>query len=345
MKQLSFPNNRHNYGLDYMRIFAMLTVVAIHIPIYIDLPDFIEAIFERGRGVYIFFSLSGYLACCSYMKVTSVLSYYKNRALRILPSYYMGIIFALICNGIINEGSVKDIFHLGWIRYFLALNTVLPSNSYNDWNNIYGYWTMSCFIWFYIMLPFILKIVKSFKHACIFWIGSFFILALWKQLIYFVFSEIPNIENLSDIAGISPFGTLRFFSVGIVAYYAIRDNKLWNGIIISTIMAIIAIFIDRSSLVWACLAGILIIAFYNNGDIFNMNIIVNNVVKWFSKNSFYVYLTHLMAFDIAWYLVGKHHLSLPIKSFIWFLVAIFFIFIFSFILNSTDNIVRKIFKH
>lgn len=345
MKQSNFTNDGHDYSLDYMRIFAMLTVVAIHVPIYIDLPNFIEAVFGRGRGVYIFFSLSGYLACCSYMKVTSVLSYYKNRVFRILPSYYMGIVLAFICNGIINGDGVKDIFHLGWIRYFLALNTVLPSNSYNDWNNIYGYWTMSCFIWFYIMLPFILKIVKCFKHACMFWVGSFFILALWKQLIYFVFSGVPNIENLSDIAGISPFGALRFFSVGIVAYYAIHDNKLWNGIIISTIMAIMGMFIDRSSLVWACLAGILIIAFYNNGNIFNINIKVNNVIRWFSKKSFYVYLTHLIAFDIAWYLIGKENLNLGIKSFIWFLIAMFFTIIFSFILNFTDNIVQKIFKN
>lgn len=343
MKQSNFINDGYNYGLDYMRIFAMLTVVTIHIPIYINLPDFIEVVLGRGRGVYIFFSLSGYLACCSYMKVTSVLSYYKNRILRILPSYYMGLILAFICNGIINGDSVNDIFHLGWTRYFLALNTVLPSNSYNDWNNIYGYWTMSCFIWFYIMLPFILKIVKCFKHACIFWIGSFLILALWKQLLYFMFSGLQNIENLSDIAGISPFGTLRFFSAGIVAYYAIHDNKLWNGIIISTVMAVIGMLIDRSSLVWACLAGILIIAFYNKGGgIFDMK--VNNIIKWFSKKSFYIYLTHLIAFDVAWYLLGKENLDLTIKSFIWLLAAIFFTFIFSFILDFTDNIVRKLSK-
>ena len=345
MKQSNYTNDGHNYGLDYMRIFAMLIVVAIHIPIYIDLPNFIKTVLGRGRGVYIFFSLSSYLACCSYMKVTSVLSYYKNRALRILPSYYMGIILAFICNEIINRECVKDIFHLGWIRYFLGLNTVLPSNSYDDWNNMYGYWTMSCFIWFYIMLPFILKIVKCFKHACIFWIGSFFVLALWKQVLYFVFSGIPNIENLSDISGISPFGALRFFSVGIVAYYAIHDNKLWNGITISTIMTIIGMLIDRSSLVWACLAGILIIAFHNKEQGVFSNIKINNAIKWFSKKSFYVYLTHLIAFDIAWYLVGKEDFSLKIKSFIWFFVAIFFTFIFSFILNYTDNIIRKVFKN
>ncbi len=71
---------------------------------------------------------------------------------------------------------------------------------------------------------------------------------------------------------------------------------------------------------------------------------VNNIIKWFSKKSFYIYLTHLIAFDVAWYLVGKENLDLTIKSFIWLLAAIFFTFIFSFILDFTDNIVRKLFK-
>lgn len=84
-----------NYGLDYLRIFAIFAVVWVHLSIYVDIPFAIRSYFTWGAcGVQIFFVLSGYLAIKTYSG--NVASYYKKRALRIIPSYYIGIILMIL---------------------------------------------------------------------------------------------------------------------------------------------------------------------------------------------------------------------------------------------------------
>lgn len=55
--------NAHNYGLDYLRVFAMLAVVWVHLSIYLPISDGMRGLFTWGsNGVQVFFVLSGYLA-------------------------------------------------------------------------------------------------------------------------------------------------------------------------------------------------------------------------------------------------------------------------------------------
>ena len=55
---------------------------------------------QGAAGVYLFFVLSGYLACCDRKLPTAgkkeLLTYYKKRLVRILPLYYGVILYNIL---------------------------------------------------------------------------------------------------------------------------------------------------------------------------------------------------------------------------------------------------------
>lgn len=57
---------------------------------------------------------------------------------------------------------------IGWLRYFLFLNGIVPSSQYYYWNDLWGLWTMSCFMLYYILAPIIRKYVKNYRASLFF---------------------------------------------------------------------------------------------------------------------------------------------------------------------------------
>ena len=226
----------HNIGLDYMRIFAMASVILVHIGAYLDLPENIRPLFSWGAGgVHFFFVLSGYLAATTFQRGIKAIDYYIKRGLRIIPAYYTIIILAIFYNIFIVSDVSADIYYIGWLRYFLGLNMIIPSANYALWNNLYGLWTMSCFIWFYVFAPIIFKNVQSLKKALLFLIVSIGIAGVWKKVIMLTFSQNSMLEKLDVLSGGSPFGMLYQFAIGILVFFIIKENKFWFDFFSNTI--------------------------------------------------------------------------------------------------------------
>ncbi len=330
---------KRNYGLDYLRIFAMLATVWVHISIYVGIPIDLKHYFGWGAyGVQIFFVLSGYLAIKTYNG--NMIDYYKKRALRILPSYYIGIILMIFIRKLFG-GVTNDIFGLKWIRYFLGLNTILPSNGYGIWNNLYGYWTMSCFIWFYIMVPLIAKIVKNFKKAIIFYFVCFGIFIVWKIGMTMAFSLLTEIDRLDDCIGAAPFSMLYYFALGIIAYYAVQERKHNIAIGFFLMVAVLGLIINRNAWVWGALTGMAILIF-DCIELKSKNELWNRIISAISNYSLYIYLVHLMSFDISRHVVNSiNNISIYIQYILWGVISIFCIGIIVFIMNMTDKIVQR----
>lgn len=89
--------------------------------------------------VQIFFVISGYLGCSYFFRCSdsTVIEYYKKRSLRILPIYYAAILAAMIYVELFTQGFNKDVFYLGWARYYLGLNTLLPSADFWHWKRVF----------------------------------------------------------------------------------------------------------------------------------------------------------------------------------------------------------------
>ena len=162
----NIEKNERNYCYDILRIMACLGIVCVH-EVYLPKPQIISEIFQLGAGgVQVFFVMSGWWAAIAFSKENiGITEYYKKRFLKIIPAYYLSVACMMAFQVFVGTNSVDE-WGLGYFRYFLALNTVLPSNDYHFWNNLFGLWTMGDFIWFYIFAPFLLR-KGNYRKSCI----------------------------------------------------------------------------------------------------------------------------------------------------------------------------------
>lgn len=156
-------NKKINF--DILRCLAMCMVLVIHIGMQVPFPEGYNFswIYVGGKGVQLFFVLSGYLICSSVSRTKSIKYFYKKRIVRILPGYYLALIIGWIYAIMINWNGIpiNRILHLqglelsfpqligensaygiSFIRYFLFLQMFIPSSDFWHLNNLNGLWTM-----------------------------------------------------------------------------------------------------------------------------------------------------------------------------------------------------------
>lgn len=148
-------------GIQLLRILACLAVFICHFGQRLHFDKWSTNLYnftQLGRyGVELFFVISGYLVCYSLSKNSSVLQFYKKRAIRILPLYYFCILYYFITETFIFRDVPTDPSGLGWLRYLFCLNGIVPSDGY-FWSNIGITWTIPVFVLFYLIAPFLINI-------------------------------------------------------------------------------------------------------------------------------------------------------------------------------------------
>lgn len=275
--------NRKKYSIffDYLRVFAILGVVAVHCAYNFPLPLFFKEVMYQGSAcVQIFFVMSAYLGCAYFYRPgASVFGYYKKRAFRIIPIYYTAILLAMVYIEVFRGGTQPDDWGLGWLRYFLGLNTLLPSNSFGDWNNCFGFWAMGCFLFFYAVMPLIIKCVTGFRSSIVFFV------ICWG--VSFLLPHIENIDLL--LIRMGPLFQMQYFALGVVAFYAVREQKQSLAIILMLLIALLPHSLNGNPMVFALLSGVAIMAVKNEDLIISHG--SHRVLKFFSKYSFHIYLS------------------------------------------------------
>lgn len=284
----------YSVTLDIIRVLAMAGVLAVHFEQYFPMTEWIHNICSAGRyGVQAFFALSAYLACSWFMKEGATTSdYYKRRAQRILPTYYAAIVACMIYLEFIAGGTPADPCHMGWLRYFLGLQLWLPSNDFFVWNNCCAMWCMSDFLFFYAVAPLVFKYVKSFKAALIF-LAICMVVAILvrqgsKQLSRELFDEVRLFFRWN------PLYQMQYFAVGIVTFFALRENKIRLG---SIIIGILALAHFKSGMMAAGLTGLCILLLPSTAIQLKGKAL--SALRLTSKYSFHIYLTHMLALRAA----------------------------------------------
>lgn len=322
--------------LDLLRIIAMFMILGVHITQHYSFPG--AVLFSCGSGgVYIFFCLSGFLAFLSLDKGISYTKYIKKRLLKIIPSYYLLLILVIFWRLYGPLGNMpEDAWKLGWIRYFLCLQTVVPSNHF-EWNNSYGLWTISCFVFFYIMAPVLKKYIINMKRA----IGGILILMFLCEVVQsiarIVFSYIPiAIEKPDVLVGSSPINNLYAFMFGIMAYYMVKQKDKSIGIFFSSIILLISCMISNEKLLW-CIIAVLFIA--GGKDIhIKLNVRWERFIRFISNISFQVYLIHMLVIEM----VNSVSITKNINSNIQLAIVLIGIIIGAFGLYLFDLFVKKL---
>ncbi|MCD7854899.1 MAG: acyltransferase family protein [Clostridiales bacterium] len=153
-------------GLTIIRVVAVLMIVMVHFCQSWNLPYLLSNFVHFGMyGVQLFFLLSGYLIFASLSRNGSLASFYRRRSVRILPVYYVVVFVNFFVFAVAFKAVPKDTTGLGWLRYIFFLNTLIPANSVDYWNNLSALWSIPAFILFYAMAPLLFKVSKSVKTA------------------------------------------------------------------------------------------------------------------------------------------------------------------------------------
>ena len=141
-----YSHKNRKIGISLLRIIACLGVFTVHFGQRLSLTGTLKQLTSYGGyGVSLFFALSGYLACLTwynrsfhemrFLKKTG--KYYIKRIVRLLPLYYLCILFFFVTETFVWKSIPKDNLKLYWIRYIIPINGLVPSD--NDFWRHLGY--------------------------------------------------------------------------------------------------------------------------------------------------------------------------------------------------------------
>jgi peptidoglycan/LPS O-acetylase OafA/YrhL len=193
---------RRSSQIESLRAVAALSVVVCHVTlVYIVLatksqafldPTVVERLlYAGGFGVSLFFALTGYLIFRPFVKrfagatgPISLSTYGINRALRILPLYFvvMAVVLAI-------ENRPLDM----WIRFFTFTQ--------NYWSDTAGQingpaWSLAVEIQFYFLLPLLaLAIGRLSKHPLRAAVATIAVLGIASLIARFALIENPDFAN------------------------------------------------------------------------------------------------------------------------------------------------------
>lgn len=287
-----------NLNLNLIRIFAAWMILIEHITQILGIS------FEAGAyGVQLFFIMSGYLAFYSMTnKRYSNFAYYKNRTVRILPTYWICLIILYLYDmleGGISKLPTREIFMEqcgpGFIRYFFGLQCCLPSEQWYLWNNHSALWSMSSFFAFYLLTPYLYKILKKFYIS---FFGTIVLLIgrpLIINIIQSCLRDYPPDAHIEWFASLNPLSSLYCYLLGCSLYLAIKEEKQ------NIYMLIITVILFMTDFKWypyELVSVILIFIAVSVPPLFKQKLSVK-IVSYISNGTFTLYLIHPIVLRIA----------------------------------------------
>lgn len=285
---------------DILRIIAALMVFVIHLFIFV--PGFPRPVYDvlsnGGYGVSIFFVISGFLIMESLEHSKSIKEFYCKRISKLIPAYYAILIVGVVVWDKWLMQMPKDGFVLGWLRYFLCLNTWVPSSDYYHWNDLWGLWTIGCFVFFYLIAPVLKTYLGNFKRAAVFMVIMLPVTFVLSKLGASFYGSLG--ASLPDMmASDNPIYSLNTFAMGICGWYAVREHKEKTYIQIVAILLAGLIGLNMyNRMLWGLLCALIMIAFIDMKLKSNK---IGNILKVLGKYSFSLYLVHLPVIEIINY--------------------------------------------
>ena len=143
-------------NFDLLRLIAATEVIVDHYFQHLNIPisSFSLKILYLFPGVPVFFIISGYLISASYERNNDLLTYFKNRALRIFPGLW-GCIFLTIIIFSITGVSFFNKQVIAWLPAqlagFIYTPRFLANYGFGSYNG--SLWTIPVELQFYIVLP------------------------------------------------------------------------------------------------------------------------------------------------------------------------------------------------
>ena len=301
-----------DYIADLLRILAMLMVLTVHVRGYLtSTPGCIYTFMGVGAyGVALYFMISGYLMHGSVIKYSSYAQYIKSRLIRILPMYYISLALTFIFDVIIYKSSSLS---WKWLYYVLFLNMTFPVESWADHLSVNFFWTMPCFMAWYLLSPLIFKVCKNTERIAIATLISTCITPFLKKwMLTFACEQFVNWNF---------FCLLYDFLFGTLAWYAIKENKKGRGLLYGAVITAAGLLIGNRS-------GFLVYGAFFYFAILGLNYLkidwkhdgLNKIIVMLSGVTYSVYLFHYFILQTC----GEWFRTIPwIVAYVFFIVSAF----------------------
>lgn len=219
-------------NIQIWRAFACACVFMVHLGQALEIDGTLRLITDFGaRGVQMFFIISGYLIANSFEKYgeQNIGLFIKKKMIKLLPLYYIVMLYYFSVHTFLLKNIPQDPTGLGWIRYIIPINGIVPATEIAFWDNLGATWTIPCFVFAYLVLPVCLKWIKNYKAASLLLLISF---AARKALPLFC-GWMGVLEEFC------------YFCEGVFIYFVCKDQKKDVAYILVSLMALLYIVVGR----------------------------------------------------------------------------------------------------
>lgn len=298
-----------NINLDIVRIIGALMVMFVHIGFQFG--DWVyKYTWEGFYGTTLFFILSGYLVMTSMSRCESALIFYKKRIVHIIPLYWSILLINYIIkvisafpNGGISVFSLNGPCGIKYLRYFLFVNMIFPSNDYELWNNMLGFWTMSNFFFFYLVTPLIYKIIKKYNVALIVLI---LVLYFQKDFVEWFTALLSGstciaISSPSEYASLNPLSMFYAYFLGVTIYFAHKEAKQFS---LAILFVLSMIYLDFEWFAWDIAFALLVLLAVEVPVSLSIGQRTSQIISSFASFSFALYLSHNITLNYIMKLQG-----------------------------------------
>jgi peptidoglycan/LPS O-acetylase OafA/YrhL len=289
--------------IDGLRGIAILMVVAVHTSQRIGnaaagsfrFPALEHIVNSGARGVQLFFMLSSFTLFSSSKRRFMVdqfpkLSFYIRRAFRILPFWWIMVLFYVIREHQRLQEAFPSLFlYFGFIR-FRPGTEVFPVG-----------WSIFVEETFYLLLPVVFGYVLSLTAAVRFAVATWVLSFLWV-----IFAPKLGVPDTNAFIGLFPLTQWFCFGLGILAFYVFKHDlfkseilsKKTAGLALDGIaFALLCAFVTGSDLHSAAIAlSTMLMAAMHPAGIFG-KIARNPILMRFGGYCYSIYLFHMALLD------------------------------------------------
>ena len=350
--------------LDGLRCFAVISVMIGHWISWQTKVEWIQSV-PWGRGVVLFFVLSGYLISNILFSLKEKLeagemnlgialkTFYIRRFLRIFPAYYL-LVFYLMYINYQNTNQLAP-----WLLTYTS--NLLQTQNGSLLGSFSHFWSLAVEEQFYLIWPlimlmvnkkYILRVILSFiaisflsRLMCYLFIsdwqaGAYFSLNLFFPLCLGALMAYARRYHVKLHVLFNSYWLLCFFSVAYaLAYYANEHYLFFNifrGVLDEYLFSMAAAFIIYR-------------ASQNNFKYLAKCVLSHEIVVYIGKISYGLYLYHLFVSDLYWnYLSPRFQIDIHSANTVWvfFFVIAFVLAIFSYhFIEKPFNSLKKHFKY